>query len=196
MRKTLIKNIVCRDRGLDGFNYYSSYRCTEIDVLSEPVQSTLASVPPTFGSCVMISTGLAAALQTHYSIPAIVVLGTLSINGSSVFECKENIPLSNDKETIKESNWDGHCWVEIDGIICDLSIFRSAYRVSNKSVLNSYIRSNFGKGKGAILSRIECLPKGLEFIPKFVLNDNQISAVLAGLSEQCKAFNKNIKATR
>jgi len=184
MRDELIENIICRDRGENDYIHYSAFKCTGFELISKAVQETLASIPPSFGSCVMISSGLVSILRSQYSIPAIAVLGTLNINGSTVFECKENIPLFNNDEEAIESIWDGHCWVEIDGVICDLSIFRSAYRINSSSVLYKYIQSNFGEGKGAIVSSVKDLPRGLEFQPKFVLNNNQIMAVLSGLAEQ------------
>lgn len=183
-RKKLIEKIVCHDRGQDEYIRYSSYNCNSLEVFSEPVQKTLASIPPSFGSCVMMSAGLVCALEAHYSIPAIAVLGDLKIEGVSVFKCKENIPLQSNSEKMIQTNWDGHCWVESDDVIFDLSIFRSAYRINGQSLLKNYIKSNFGDGRGAMLSPVESLPKGMEFIPKFVLNDNQISALLDGLASQ------------
>lgn len=132
----------------------------------------------------MISAGFVAALKSYYSIPAIAVIGDLYINGTPVFKCKKNIPTpSRDNPTIRE-HWDGHCWVEVGGYICDLSLFRSAYALKGPSLLKNFIINNFGEGKGAILLPLNNLPQGMDFIPKYVLNESQISGILSGLAEQ------------
>ncbi|MGZ8916379.1 MAG: hypothetical protein ACXW1Z_25125 [Methylobacter sp.] len=115
---------------------------------------------------------------------AIAVLGDLKICDSYIFKCEKNIPLENQKNEIISQNWDGHCWVEVDNIILDLSIFRTAYRINHPSLLKDYLTSKYGEGKGAFVSPVESLPQELEFVPKFVLNDSQISSVLAGLAAQ------------
>lgn len=190
MRKEKIEKLVCRDKGKDEYTKYSSYQCSSIESLSAPIKKTLTRVPPSFGSCAMISAGLVSILEVEYSIPAIAVLGDLNIQGSSVFKCRDNLPLENQSNEALVQNWDGHCWVEVDSIICDLSIFRTAYRINKPSVLRSYILSTFGEGKGAFVSPIESLPQDIEFVPKFVLNKDQISGLLCGLSEQQRNSNQ------
>lgn len=185
MRNKIIEEIVCRDRSLEEWEHYSSYQCPSPEVLKEPMQMMLASVQPAFGSCVMLSGAFVIALAVHYSIPAIAVVGDLKILGNTVFKCNGNVPIPEGDEILNYS-WDGHCWVEIGGVICDLSIFRSAYNTNRPSLLKQYITSQFGSGKGAVLSAPEDLPTGMEYVPKYVLNDKQLSAIINGLAYQQK----------
>ena len=145
------------------------------------MRNMLASVEPQFGSCVMLSGAFVVALSVHYSIPAIAVVGDLMIHGKPVFKCNGNIPMPEKNNEILNTTWDGHCWVEIGGVICDLSIFRSAYNINRPSLLSTFITSEFGEGKGAILSAPEALPYGMEYVPKHVLNDKQLEAIIGGL---------------
>jgi len=184
VRQQIIKELSYRDIGQEEYAKYSSFDSIATEDLSEAVIKTLENVPPSFGSCVMISSGLVSILKIDYSISAIAVLGDLKINNKTIFKCDSNIATENQTNNTIVQNWDGHCWVEVAGVICDLSIFRTAYRLNKPSILKDYILSSFGTGKGALVSTFESLPKDMEFIPKFILNNNQISAVLSGLASQ------------
>ena len=70
------------------------------------------------------------------------------------------------------------------GVLCDLSIFRSAYATNTPSNLKTFISQQFGEGKGALMCPHDSLPVGMEFVPKFALNDDQILGILDGLSKQ------------
>lgn len=51
--------------------------------------------------------------------------------------------------------------------------------------------AQFGEGKGALFCTPETIPSpGMEFVPKFALNDTQIYGVLEGLSHQTRAIAK------
>lgn len=182
MRDHKIEEIVCRDLGRDEYLKYSLSAHPSPQKLSEAASRTLESIPSSFGSCVMMSAALVAALDVYYSIPAIAVVGDLRINGFDIFKCKENIPMPTQEENLIDIKWDGHCWVEVSGIICDLSIFRSAYSVNTPSLLKSFVLSNFGEGRGALLSPFNHIPQGMVFNPKYVLNEVQINGILAGLN--------------
>lgn len=184
VREVLIENIVCRDRGEEQYLHYISANSISPEVLTDASSKTLASVPPKYGSCVMLSAGLVAVLKVHYSVHAIAVLDDLTLDGVKVFECQGNLPIENKTSDFIEEEWSGHCWVEVGNVICDLSIFRTAYAIEHPSWIKQFIETNFGQGKGALLSPVEYLPKGIEFTPKFVLNDYQISGILGGLAHQ------------
>lgn len=75
----------------------------------------------------------------------------------------------------------------IGDILCDLSIFRSAYATDRPNILKSFVAQYFGEGKGALLCPVENIPSGMEFVPKYALNDEQIWGLLDGLSRQARA---------
>lgn len=186
MHHLKIKEIISRDIGAEAYDEYISFVLSSSKPISDAAKDTLTAVAPGFGSCVMISAGLVAILRAHYSIPAVALLGDLLINDVPVFKCSGNIPMPSYEGEVVNATWDGHCWVEIAGMICDLSVFRSAYAIQGPSLLKGFILENFGIGKGALLSLPEHLPKGMRFSPKYALNDFQISCILSGLSEQSR----------
>lgn len=168
-------------RGVKESEIYDDFTLHGYEEIQKGVQGILATVPPSFGACAPLSASLAAYLRDHYDIPA--VAGDLKIESTRVFKCKKNIPTPGKSGKVINKSWDGHCWVEIDDFICDVSVFRTAYTIDNLSVLKSFILSNFGQGRGAILSPIEDLPSGMKYIPKYVLTDNQIDALIAGVGQ-------------
>lgn len=182
----ILEYIIRRDRGDESFQLYASNTNFTVEKLADTVRKTLNSIPLSFGSCVMISSGLVAALEVEHDISAVAVVGDLKVNGLNIFKCKKNVPMPTGNDEIIQETWDGHCWVEINGIICDLSIFRSAYAIQSSSVLKAFILNNFGEGRGALLSPAESLPSGLKYVPKYALNDHQISGALGGLSAQAE----------
>ncbi len=184
MRDQIIKKIVHRDISIEAYDEYSSFSLSSPAAITEVVRNTLASIPPAFGSCVMISAGLVAALRALHSIPAVAMLGDLLIEDIPVFKCNGNLPMPRYDGEVIEASWDGHCWVEVAGMICDLSVFRSAYAIQRPSLLKTFVLEQFGTGKGALMSYPEQLPQGMEFVPKHALSDFQIRCVLEGLSRQ------------
>ena len=185
MRSTIIKQLISRSRGITEAEKYSAYNMVNIQSLYESAKTILSDIPPSFGQCALMSACWAGYLQDHYSIPAIVVVGDLKVKGSRVFKCKNNLPEStNSGKFIINNNWNGHCWIEIDGIIGDLSIFRTAYAIDKPSILKDFIVSNFGYGRGAMVCHSNDLPESMQYVPKFVLKDNQINGLLAGLRYQ------------
>uniref|UniRef100_UPI001A9E5803 hypothetical protein n=1 Tax=Vreelandella lionensis TaxID=1144478 RepID=UPI001A9E5803 len=77
-----------------------------------------------------------------------------------------------------------HCWIEVNGYLGDLSIFRTAYPISGRSILKDYILDRFGPGRGALLSPVEDLPDGMQYIPQYVLKDAQVDMFTASLGYQ------------
>lgn len=80
------------------------------------------------------------------------------------------------------SSWSSHCWIEVDGWIGDLSVFRTAYQAEGPSVLKDFIISSFGQNLGALLCQQQDLPSGMKYVPKYVLKDNQIDGLISGLA--------------
>ena len=182
MRQKLLKEIICRDRCKEDYIEFSSFKFDSNEILVEAIPKMLRTFPPSLGSCVMMSAGFVAVLETFYSLPAMAVIGDLTIYDEPVFKCKSNIPTPKNNETLINQKWDGHCWVEVGGYICDLSIFRTAYKMKGSNLLKDFILKQYGENKGAIASPIEYLPEGISFNPKFVLNEYQLMGAVNGLS--------------
>ena len=175
MRSTIIKQLISRARGITDADRYFSYKLDSPQIIADSARELMSEIPPSFGACAQMSATWAGYLKDHLSIPAIVVAGDLKIQGARVFKCKKNIPEPTREGRIITGKWDGHCWIEIDGFIGDLSIFRTAYSIDGPSILREYIISQFGTGRGAMLCKSEQLPPGMQYIPKFVLRKVRIS---------------------
>lgn len=178
-----LQKIITRDRGEEAYAEYANFQIADTDVIIQAARQTLDAIPPSFGSCVMMSAGFAAILNS-LGVPAVVILGDLKVDGCFAFECRGNIPAATYDGEVVEATWDGHAWVMVDNVICDLSIFRSAYNTPQPSHLQIFINRHFGEGKGALLCPPGTLPHGMEFVPKYALTDNQICGILDGLSKQ------------
>lgn len=184
---TALEHIIARDRSAESYAEYACFRADDMDAIVEVIRKTLTSIPSAFGSCVMVSTGLIAALRAQ-GIPGIVVLGDLLVNGGYVFQCVENIPVPTYDGEVIDRVWDGHAWAMVGGYIMDLSLFRSAYAIDHPSRLKSFILDNFGTGRGALISTLQQLPTGMTFVPRYALDDSRICGVLQGLSAQSKSL--------
>lgn len=181
-----LEQIIKRDRGEDGYAEFVQCQAASPEVIIEAARLTLDVIPQAFGSCVMVSAGFTAILKSK-GISAVVVLGDLLIEGAYAFKCRGNIPGATYEGEVVDAIWDGHAWVMIGDILCDLSIFRSAYATDRPNILKAFVTQYFGEGKGALLSPLANIPNGMEFVPKYVLNDDQILGLLDGLSHQARA---------
>jgi hypothetical protein len=179
-----IKQLISRGRGIEEAEKFERFSIGNPQVLGDTAQELMSKIPPSFGACAMVSSMWAAYLNDHFSVPAIVVAGDLKISGRTIFKCKKNLPDATKSGNIVSANWDGHCWIEIDGWIGDLSIFRTAYQIEGASHLKEFVLTNFGAGKGTLISSKNELPTGMKYVPKYVLKDSQIDALIGGLAHQ------------
>ena len=185
MRQRTLEKLIARDRGTPERDQYSTYMLPAPHVLVETARKFLAHIPPTFGACAMLSAGWAAFLRDNHNIPAIAVAGDLKVRGTKVFKCKENLPQPGQTGKVISRTWDGHCWLEVGGYVGDLSIFRTAYAIQQPSILKEFILEKFGYGRGALLCpERELHTLGMAYEPKYVLNENQINGLVAGLRAQ------------
>lgn len=185
MSATLLREIIIRDLGQQAYEEYTNQQIKNPDVIAETAKRTLFSIPPTPGHCVMISAGFVAGLRAS-GVTAVVILGDLLVNGRYAFRCYNNLPSATRDDELVDATWDGHAWVMIGDCLCDLSIFRTAYGLVQPNHLSSYILEHFGTGKGAFMCYPHQMPAGMEFVPKFALNDQQIYGLLEGLSHQAR----------
>ena len=184
MRSELLRRLISRFRGDAEVDTYFGYDLDCPRVLEDSAQEILELVPPRFGHCALLSASWAGYLRSRYAMPAVVIAGDLQIQGSKIFECGQNLPEPTKAGRLVVREWDGHCWIEIGGSVGDLSIFRTAYAIDRPSVLKEFVVSSFGLGRGALISPIEALPAKMRYTPKFVLTDNQIEGLIAGMHHQ------------
>lgn len=180
MANPTIKQLISRTRGVEASEYFESFFLASPDALDLSAMDISSKAPTSFDSSAMLSAMWVAYLKENYAIPAVVVVGDLKISGKMIFKCKKNLPEPTASNELISSNWDGHCWIEIDGWIGDLSVFLKAYKASGANHLKDFVLSHFGENKGALISHKDDLPAGMKYIPKFVLKDNQIDHLVNG----------------
>lgn len=183
-RQLKLKQTIARSRGVAESEAFFSQEFNDPAPFAESARALMSEVPPAAGSCVMLSCAWASYLQEKYSIPAIVVAGDLKIAGARVFKYKEKLPEPRGRKEVVRKSWSGHCWIEVNGLLGDLSIFRTAYSLGGDSILKNYILEQFGPDRGALLNRIGDLPKGMQYIPQYVLKDSQVEMFFGSLSYQ------------
>ena len=185
MRDKTLKQLITLAYNIKEAENYFQFRLDNPQILISSAKEILANLPHSFGACAMLSAVWAAILRDRYSIPAIAVAGDLKIENITVFQCKNNIPEKSKYGKEKPETWDGHCWIEVNDYVGDLSIFRTAYAISGPSILKEFILSNFGNGKGCLIcSHQELNQMGMEYLPKFVLNESQVTGLIKGLGTQ------------
>lgn len=81
----------------------------------------------------------------------------LLINGQYAFECRGNIPGATYEGEFVDAKWDGHAWVILAGVLCDLSIFRVSPALYPVSVRNRRRSPRSGAGfKASNTTRKSC----------------------------------------
>ena len=169
-----LKRLITRAMGEEEAQRAAAFEVSDVNVLSETAQELMRMLEPTPGACVMMSAAWAQHLRTAYNIPAVAVAGDLKIAGRWAFRMNRPLPDFKPGHGAIRMSWKGHCWMEIGGWICDVSIFRTAYSMSMASPTRQYIEKTFGLGRGACLIRADQLPEGLKYRRQAVLTLNQL----------------------
>lgn len=182
VRDKELKQLISRSRGVSEADKFFAFKMETPQDLMETANEILSQTPPLFGACAQLNSSWAGLLKEHYSMPVVVVAGDLKISGTRVFKCTKKLAEGGKSGKVKTGQWDGHCWIEIDGYIGDLSIFRTAYAIAAPSVLQNFVVSNFGYGRGGLICRHNELPNGMQYIPKLVLKDSQINSFIGGMA--------------
>ncbi|GKX39845.1 MULTISPECIES: hypothetical protein [Pectobacterium] len=94
------------------------------------------------GSCLYISALLAGMINDHLPVTARLVVGSLNISGTSIFKHTPILPLLTTNGEIR-TDWDGHAWIAVSGLICDLSLFMTASAIPTPSIIKSVIENTF-----------------------------------------------------
>ncbi len=134
--------------------------------------------------CLQMSSMLYAMLKDNYNLSPKIIIGNLYFKNECLFkqDYSLNKKIGNCSQTIKD-NWSGHCWIELDDKIIDLSIFRTIYSQQfNKSCKNSMI-DFFGTGRGYLIIDKRLNQTGLKYQSIEELNDEAVDGIIKGLKE-------------
>jgi hypothetical protein len=182
-----LTSLIERDRGLAEAALYKSFSLPGPEELVSTGLEILKRLPPLFGKCAQMSAMWAAMLRDRHRIPAVVVAGDLMINGRTIFLCNENVADPNTER--RQLEWGGHCWIEVDGRLGDISIFRTAGAIERKSVLKDFIQKHFGTKAGLmVVERPKLDATGMRYLARHVLTDGQISGLVAGMQIELQSF--------
>ena len=160
----------------------------EIDTLIEAAKEALSIFPNIPGACVPLSSLLASLIRDNTNYPIHAIAGSLYIDNKKVFHNESD----DFKALFKKTNleWDGHCWIIFGNYLCDISICRTAYSNLSPVILKNKILSTMGEGKGIFICPIDkLLDNGFNFIPKYVLTDEEITI---GFNSACYLINKKM----
>lgn len=165
---------------------HRNYELTDedVEVIQHWAKWTLVNFPPMRNCCAAMSATWGALIRDKTRIPAHVVAGNLSYRGKRLFG--DDASAESLAEGLMTSNmaWDGHFWVDFAGAIGDISLFRTAYAESSPQWLRSLITQQFGPGRGMLFATPEgMLENGLIYEARYVLTDDQISALVRGVPQ-------------
>jgi hypothetical protein len=176
---------VAESRGQSDAAHWNACLSPEAALIAEAGRLVLAKVPPLLGHCALLSAAWSVVLRNQQSLPAIVVVGDLSVDNRVVFVASGNFPQCSDPGLIEDTSWEGHCWVDVGGYIGDISVFRTAYASPPQHHLSQFVSARFGPGRGLLLATAPQMAQmNLQYEPRYVLTDVQVQALIAGLQYQ------------
>lgn len=185
-RKSTLEEILLKSLLKTEMSDFYNYLITDDDLslIQKACSTILGKIPQNAFNCATLSALLGAMMQDNSNIPAVVVAGHLDINSKRIFFCKNIIPYTNEKKIINEI-WDGHCWVEINNTIIDISLLRTIHFGNVPDFLRSKIINDFGFSTGALIASPEKFAEnGFIYTPCYVLSQNQINGLILGAQEE------------
>ena len=174
--------LIVKSHGQSEADRYASYVPTDDDfrnALNVGLE-VLRRTSPRPGSCAHLNALWTAILRDHPRLPAHCVAGDLRARGKLAFGGSAQ----GFERPFEASNgaWDGHCWMVLGDRIGDLSIFLTAYSLPPASNLRATVLQQFGPGRELLFERMDgVLEAGLEYVPRHVVTDEQITALVQGV---------------
>lgn len=152
-------------------------------ILKEAVTYIFSTIPYRPFLCLPMSATLYAILKDNHGYEAKLVTGNLRLHDQYIFKQDFSITEAKDGEF---QQWGGHAWVEIEGLICDLSFFRTLYSDAfNKPYKNKLIEI-FGEGQGALIASAADMPV-LTYERVEYLSDDLATGIIKGFETLLKA---------
>lgn len=148
----------------------------DLDLLKNAVTEVLGNTPNRPFTCLPMSAILYAILKDNLGIEAKVTTGNLLYNGQHLFKQDFSITEAKDNEL---QYWTGHAWVEVEGMICDLSFFRTLYSDTFAKPYKRDLIELFGKGRGCLIAPVAGVPF-LNYEPLEYLHDDIATGIIKG----------------
>jgi hypothetical protein len=151
------------------------------DLLPGIITEILRNTPYRPFLCLPLSALLYVILKDKHNIKSNLVTGSLSFKDEIIF--KQDFSIANaDKDRLQY--WRGHAWVEIEDMICDLSIFRTLYSSEFTKQCKDELIKTFGEGRGCLIAtRYEMLEMGFNYQAIDHLEDKMATGIIKGFSK-------------
>ncbi len=150
----------------------------DIEIIKKAVLDILKNLPHRPFLCLPMSATLYAILKDNYGIYSKLVTGDLYFKDQIIF--KQDFSISKAKPNILQY-WSGHSWVEIENLICDLSIFRTLYSDKFTKPCKAELIKEFGVGRGCLIATKEAMKQsGLQYNGIDCLEDYMATAIIEG----------------
>ncbi|MCF3109570.1 hypothetical protein LL912_12385 [Niabella sp. CC-SYL272] len=149
--------------------------------LQEVVTEVLRIVPQRPFLCLPMSAMLYTVLKDRSLAEASLVTGDLYYKGNPIF--KQDFSIKDAKDGIPET-WGGHSWVKADGLIVDISFFRTLYSDKFTKPFKLNLIAEFGQGRGCLIVDEQHLPGYiLQYRQVEVLDDDLATGIIKGYKQ-------------
>lgn len=157
-------------------------RKMEIDFknIKQEVVGVLAAFPYKPFLCLPLSAILYALLRGKYNLNAQLLTGNLIYKQTVIFKQDFRI-----EESVPDQFhlWSGHAWVDLEGVLFDLSFFRTLYSEEFTLPVKQEMVNEFGVGRGALIGSYGQMKSlNLEYEAIDCLSDQTVTAILKGIS--------------
>ncbi len=154
------------------------------EILAKTSSELLGRFPRNFGGCTYLSAFYYMDLINR-GIKANLVAGDLSLNGKKVFQLKEFFPEFKFLESKIDDAWEGHCWVEVNDFICEMSLIRSANLCDKNHVLYKFTDQISMDSGTIVMSKDDSVKLGLRYETKQQLSYAQAVSIIKGYVAIC-----------
>lgn len=159
----------------------------DTEVLTSVIRETLTVLPPAPLMCLPMSAFLYAKLCDENGHNAALMTGNLFFGGDLLF--KQDFSVDG-AQTDELKDWGGHAWVEVGGLICDLSFFRTLYSGEFNRPYKTALIETFGTRRGALVGTAEQLQQdGFTYQGIDRLKDETATGIIKGI-EHLPVWNK------
>ena len=176
-----LKSLVTRALGAKEAERTLAYQLPDLTVLENTAQQLLRMTPPNAEASVLMSAAWALHLRDKYDMPAVAVAGDLKVADRWIFRATDALPAFPKAGQASKSGWRGHCWVEVGGMVCDVSILRTVCSLPPDNASRQFFEGLFGTAGGALILKSSEMPAGLKYRRRAILGDGQMSGFFESL---------------
>ena len=156
----------------------------DIDNLNYLAMDIRNKFVPQQGLCLYMSSLFATCVNKNSVMNAKVAVGGLKINGTVIFKTSQIKDKIDPRVSFVLTDWDGHSWVEIDNLICDVSSFITIESSTTKKELKNIFREYFGDKKYLIDQKDNLSKYDIIYEKSEILEAEQVEILLQNALNQ------------